>query len=120
MTELLGDSAPISSNLIDKPTLLHAISVLTWATECGPHPDALAAHSGIRIDLIYQIADRMRTAGLWSDDRVDQSEWWDASGELNARALFNQAQVAAGLAHRVVTDAGFEYVLEDGENHADK
>lgn len=105
---------------IEEPTLLHAVSVLTYASEIGPHPDGLAARSGIRIDLIYRIAERMRNAGLWSADSVDQSEWWDATGELNARALFGQAQVAAGLARRVVTAAGFEYVLEDGENHACK
>jgi hypothetical protein len=34
---------------------------------------------------------------------------------INARALFGQAHVAAGLARRVVTDAGVEYVMENGE-----
>jgi hypothetical protein len=104
-------NAPAAS---EEPTIINALCVLALATECGTNPDALAARSGIRIDLIHQIADRMRNAGLWSDDSVDQSELWDASGDFNARALFCQAQVAAGLARRVVTDAGVEYVMEPG------
>lgn len=103
----------------EKPTLLHALCILAWASECGPHPDALAARSGIRIDLIYQIVDRMRAAGLWSTDSVDESEWMQENGEINARALFGQAQLAAGLAHRVVTDAGVEYV-KGVESHANR
>jgi hypothetical protein len=33
----------------------------------------------------------------------------------NARALFGQAQVAAGLARRIVTEAGVEYVADGGQ-----
>jgi hypothetical protein len=104
----------MTTNTNDKSTIAHALCVLTYASEIGPHPDALALRSGIRVELIQQIADNMRNAGLWSDDSVDQSEWWDVSGDFNARALFGQAQVAAGLARRVVTDAGVEYVMEPG------
>jgi hypothetical protein len=104
-------NAPASE---DGPTIMNALCVLASATVCGTNPDALAARSGIRLDLVIKIADRMRNAGIWSDDSVDQSELWDASGDFNARALFCQAQVAAGLARRVVTDAGVEYVMEPG------
>jgi hypothetical protein len=98
----------------EKPTIIHALCVLAFATECGAHPDALAARSGIRLDLVIKIADRMRSAGLWSDDSVDQSEWWDAIGEFNAKAHFGQAQCAIGQARRIRTDTGFEYVTEPG------
>jgi hypothetical protein len=84
--------------------------VLAFATECGTDANALAARSGIRLDLICQIADNMRNAGLWSDDNVDQSEWWDATGEFNAKAYFGQALCAIGRARRIMTAAGAEYV----------
>jgi hypothetical protein len=66
----------------ENPTIVHALCVLAFASECGTNPEALAARSRIGVDLIQQIADRMRNAGLWSDDGVDQSEWWNASGEF--------------------------------------
>jgi len=109
-TGAAGVGTTNTSNHREKATIVHALCVLAFATECGTNPESLAARSGIRIYLIRQIADRMRGAGLWTDDGVDQSEWSDASGEFNARAFFSQAQVAAGLARRTKTDVGYDYV----------
>ena len=69
--------------------------VLLSAVGVGADVDRLIEQTGYPRYFIDCISLRMRKAGLWIGDLVDDREWWGADGNLTWR-FFAQALVAQG------------------------
>ncbi|MBZ5514907.1 MAG: hypothetical protein LAN62_08695 [Acidobacteriia bacterium] len=84
--------------------------ILISALEVGANVDRLVEHTGYSRELIEAISGRMRKAGLWIGEWVDDIGWWDQKGNLTSE-FYAQTQVAIGRSLREWTQAGrFRYV----------
>ena len=79
--------------------------VLLSALGVGADVDRLTKETGYPRDFIDSISRRMREAGLWIEERVDDREWWGRNGNL-IWAFFAHALVAQGQCRREGMPAG--------------
>jgi hypothetical protein len=86
------------------------MAVLLATLEVGPNADNLANKTGYPLDFLKSIVARMRHAGLWAEDAVDDREWWTADGELDGAGLYAHALVALGKMKREKTSRGAQYL----------
>ena len=80
-----------------------AILILVAAARLGPNVTRFAEFIRVDREVVAAISVRMREAGLWRDDSVDDSEWL---GRKGMESLWLQAHVALGQAIREKTDGG--------------
>lgn len=86
-----------------------AMLLLITAVAVGPDPARLARETGYAPEFVDALASRMRKAGLWLDQLVDDREWSGDKGEVIGPALFAHALVALGKATREETPTGAVY-----------
>jgi hypothetical protein len=94
-----------------------AMVVLASALAIGPHVDRLVQETGYGEQFVVEISGRMREAGLWSEDSVDDRELRDSNGDVLGPVLFVHAMIALGHVKRqVVTLTGAVYIdVKTGE-----
>jgi len=93
----------------DKPTT-QCMLILISALEVGANVERLVEHTGYPREFIDAISLRMRNAGLWFGEWVDDIGWWDPKGELTSE-FYAQTQVACGRLLREWTEDGrFRYL----------
>lgn len=80
--------------------------ILLSALEVGADADRLTQRTGCQREFIEAISRRMRQAGLWIGEMVDDQEWWDQDDNLRVFALFTHALVALGQLTRKRTEGG--------------
>jgi hypothetical protein len=99
----------------DKSIAEHMLVVIE-ALEVGANVDRLVARTGYTRDFIESISVRMREAGLWVGELVDDREWWDHRSE-ELWGIFRHGLVAQGTLNRVSNpNGGCTYVdSEAGE-----
>ena len=84
--------------------------ILISALEVGADVDRLVEHTGHPRELIEAISERMRRAGLWISEWVDNIGWWNGKGGLTAE-FYAQGQVASGrLLREWAEDGRFRYL----------
>jgi len=79
--------------------------VVISALKVGADVDRLIEYTGYSKDFVESISRRMRAAGLWIDELVDDREWRDSGKELLAD-VFRHALVAKGTLIREITENG--------------
>jgi hypothetical protein len=85
--------------------------ILISALEVGANVDRLVEHTGYPREFIEAISLRMRNAGLWIGEWVDDIGWWDPKGDLTSE-FYAQTQVANGQLLREWTeDDRFRYLV---------
>src|SRR5579884_1542042 len=72
------------------------IVVLMAVAEVGPDVELLIARTGYSREFIQKIDQRMRQAGLWVDNKIDNDEWWDWQGQFLMDGLYANACLAEG------------------------
>lgn len=87
-----------------------AMLVLILALEVGPNTDRSVEATEYPRDFVDAIVKRMHQAELWTDDVVDDREWWDVNENFIGVGLFAHAQVALGLKKRERTATGARYL----------
>ena len=87
-----------------------AMFILLTVLTVGLDPERIADETGCPASFVRTIVARMRQAGLWTDDVVDDREWWQSDGELAGIGLFRHALVALGEVIRLPTATGAMYV----------
>ena len=94
-----------------------AMMVLIVAVlRAGPDPGCIAAETGFSASFLTAITTRMCEAGLWTDDDIEEREWWRPDGRLAGIGLMCHALVALGMLKRLPTATGAKYVVaETGE-----
>jgi len=102
----------LAENIADPEDKLttECMAVLISALAVGANVDRLVKQTGYSRKLIGEISVRMRKAGLWIGDLVDDSAWFDQKGGLTAD-FQAQALVAKGQLLREWTEEGrFRYL----------
>lgn len=74
--------------------------VVIVALEVGANVDRLVERTGYTRDFIESILLRMRKAGLWVGELVDDREWWE-QGSQPMLGIFWHGLVAQGTLDRV-------------------
>jgi hypothetical protein len=93
----------------ERQDISRAMLLLITAVAVGPNPARLARETGYAIEFVEAVASRMRKAGLWLDELVDNREWSAGKEEVIGPALFAHALVALGEATREETSTGAVY-----------
>jgi hypothetical protein len=88
----------------DKSIAEHMLVVMK-ALEVGVNVNRLVTRTGYTRDFIESISVRMREAGLWVGELVDDREWWDHRSEELWR-IFRHGLVAQGTLNRVSNPNG--------------
>ena len=97
------------TNPEDKLTT-ECMAVLISSLAVGANVNRLVKKTGYSRKLIEAISVRMRKAGLWIGDLVDETAWFDQKGGITAE-FYSQALVAKGKLLREFTENGrFRYV----------
>ena len=111
----LKREAAAMKNFEDRTVTEHMIVVMV-ASEVGTDVDDLVERTGYKKDFIENISIRMRKAGLWNGQQVDDREWCDPN-LLSLRGIFSHALVAQGSVTRVPNEhGGYTYLdAETGE-----
>ena len=92
---------------VTRPTLIHAFALLVHAGEVGTtDPAALAECTGLPLPIVQEMVGRLRSAGYWSGDTVDDSVWGDEAGDIDGKALWSQAYAAIGKANPIPQGTG--------------
>jgi hypothetical protein len=60
----------------ESPEFRTAVVLMAAAFMVGPHVDLLVQFTGYSMTVVADIAHRMRTNGLWSDDSVRSDHWF--------------------------------------------
>jgi hypothetical protein len=108
----LRDLRGLAENITDPEDKLttECMIVLVSTLAVGANVDRLVKQTGYSRKLIEEISVRMRKAGLWIGDLVDDTAWFDQKGGLTA-AFYFQALVAKGQLLREWTEDGrFRYL----------
>ena len=87
-----------------------AMDVLVTALKVVPDADQLVEKTGYPRAFIDGIVTRMQEAKLWSNDLVDDREWWGEDGEIKGVMVFMQGHVALGLLKREETPTSIRYI----------
>jgi len=102
----------LADNMTDPEDKLttEGMAVLISALGVGANVNRLVKQTGYPTKLIDAISVRMRKAGLWIGDLVDDTAWFDQKGGLTAE-FYSQALVAKGQLVRDWTENGrFRYL----------
>ena len=102
----------LADNITDPEDKLttECMAVLISSLAVGANVNRLVKQTGYSRKLIEAISVRMRKAGLWIGDLVDDTSWFDQKGDLTAE-FFSQALVAKGQMLREWTEDGrFRYL----------
>jgi hypothetical protein len=84
--------------------------VMTSALDVGADIDRLVKATGYSRDFIEAISQRMRAAGLWIGEMIDEMGWLDESEDLTLE-FYLQSQVAIGRVLREqTTDGRYRYI----------
>jgi hypothetical protein len=108
----LRDLRGLADNITDPEDKLttECMAVLISALAVGANVDRLVKQTGYSRKLIEEISVRMRKAGFWIGDLVDDTAWYDQKGGLTAD-FHAQALVAKGQLLREWTEDGrFRYL----------
>jgi hypothetical protein len=90
--------------------------LIVAALKAGPDPRCIAVETGFPAGFLTAITARMCEAGLWTDDDIDEREWWRSDSRLAGIGLLCHALVALGMLKRLPTTTGAKYVVaETGE-----
>jgi hypothetical protein len=102
----------LAENITDPEDKLttECMMVLISTLEVGADVDRLVKQTGYSRRLIEAISVRMRKAGLWIGELIDDTTWYDQQGGLTAD-FYSQALVAKGQLLREWTEDGrFRYL----------
>lgn len=73
-------------------------ALLLSALQVGTDPLALAAYTGESVEWITQVAERLHTNGVWTDDGKTACDWFDT--EHGGVAFWVDVRVGQGLLER--------------------
>jgi hypothetical protein len=108
----LRDLRGLADNITDPEDKLttECMAVLISSIGVGANVNRLVKQTGFPRKLIEAISVRMRKAGLWIGDLIDNSAWFNQKGGLTAE-FYSQALVAKGQLLREWTEDGrFRYL----------
>ena len=108
----LRDLRGLANNITDPEDKLtsECMAVLISSLAVGANVNRLVKKTGSSRKLIEAILIRMRKAGLWIGELIDDTTWYDQQGGLTAD-FYSQALVAKGQLLREWTEDGrFRYL----------
>jgi hypothetical protein len=92
-----------------------AMQIVIVASQVGTNAARLARQTGLSLERIRSIAQRLRQAGIWKGKSADATEWLDISYDRQRMTIIlAQALVATGVLRRQREDNAVIYTDQHG------